>query len=103
MWITTLDNLLRTYIRPSQYEHIQGIKKAPERIPAFLLSEIILLASLTSASNKVSMVAAQALRVLARAEKETELTHYSANGGDEGAIRLQVYEQLADPKVAVIG
>jgi hypothetical protein len=96
MWITSLIELLKTYTRRSPYSHIELVKQSPGRIPAFLVSEIILLVSLTSVNNKVSVAAAQALRVLAQAEQGTGVQYQDVTGEDEGALRLQVYEQLGN-------
>jgi hypothetical protein len=64
---------------------------------------MILLISLTSVNNKVSSAAAQALRVLAQAERETDAFRHTTKGEEEGVMRLQVYEQLGDPKAVIMG
>jgi hypothetical protein len=82
-----------------QYAHIRCIQEAPERIPAFHLSEIVLLVLLTSVNTKVSTAAAQILRVLATAERQTGLTTHTTSKDDEGGMRRSVYEQLGEPKL----
>lgn len=99
MWIGVLDDLLKTYIRPSQYTHVKNIQEAPERIPAFYLAEIVLLVLLTSVNNKVSILAAQNLRVLAIAERQTAVITHTAPKEDEGGMKRSVYEQLGEPKI----
>jgi hypothetical protein len=103
MWITELGDLLKTYVRDSVHPHTDLIQQAPERKPAFIISEIICLVALTSFNNKVAVTAAQSLRTLAQAERETGIIHQTSTGEDEGALRLEVYEQLGDPKIVVMG
>jgi hypothetical protein len=103
MWIQSLDTLLQTYTRPCPYEHIEAVKQAPERIPAFTIAEIILLISLTSVNSKVCAAAAQALRKLALAERNTGAIRHTAHGEDESVRRLQAYEQLGDPRCILMG
>ena len=68
-------------------------------MPAFYLAEIVLLVLLTSVNNKVSIAAAQNLRILATAERQTALTTHTVAKEDEGGMRRSVYEQLGEPKM----
>jgi hypothetical protein len=103
MWMGILVNLLRTYTRPSQLAHIDAIKQAEERVPAFVISEIALLILLTSVNHKVSISAGHALRLLVHAERETDVTHPLLSSADTTRLRLSLYEDIGTTKMYATG
>jgi neurofibromin 1 len=75
----------------------------PDRVPAFAISEIALLASLTSADKGVAQLAAQSLRVIAQAERQANAPTNPGMSPEERSRRHPVYERMGDPNVIVVG
>jgi hypothetical protein len=103
IWIGVLQGILRTYTRPSQLVHVDAIKMAEQRVPAFVISEIVLLVLLTSASKRVAITAAQTLRLLAHAERETEVEHPFIPNADTARLRLSLFEDIGSAKLYTTG
>lgn len=84
---------------------MQVIQSSPDRFPAFHVAEIALLVSLTSASSKVAVAAAQCLRVLASAERLHTRVDKGAERTEtvEAGIARSLYDQLGDPQMLVLG
>lgn len=72
------------------------------RLPAMMVVEIALLATLTSADTAVSMLAARGLRDLAIAEGLPN-PRRTVEEPENAAKRYPMYEQLGDPTVVVVG
>lgn len=72
------------------------------RLPAMMVVEIALLATLTSADTVISMLAARGLRDLAIAECLPN-PRRTVEEPENAAKRYPMYEQLGDPTVVVVG
>lgn len=83
--------------------HVKKIQHYSGRVPAFALSEIVLLVTLTSADKGVAHLAAQALRYIALAEMQPGAPSNPGISEIERRQRHNVYVQLGDPNVIVIG
>jgi hypothetical protein len=103
MWVSILQGILRTYTRPSQLAHVDAIKMAEQRVPAFVIAEIVLLVLLTSVNSKVSITAAQTLRLLAYAERETDVEHPFMPNADTARLRLSFFDDIGLAKLYTTG
>lgn len=73
------------------------------RVPAFALSEIAFLVSLTSSDSNVSQLAGKGLRLLSHAERQPKAPVNPSVSDEDRSKRNPVYEQLGDPRVTVVG
>ena len=87
----------------SQKPHIKDIQLHPDRVDAFALAEIALLVSLTSADKGVAQLAAQSLRAIAQAERQSDAPINHAMSQEERSRRHPVYEKMGDPSIVVFG
>jgi hypothetical protein len=87
----------------SQKPHIKDIQLYPDRVDAFALAEIALLVSLTSADKGVAQLAAQSLRAIAQAERQSDAPINHAMSQEERSRRHPVYEKMGDPSIVVFG
>jgi neurofibromin 1 len=86
-----------------QLDHVKAIQNDPARTPAFVLLEVALLVTLTSADTHVSYVAAKCLRHLAYLESVPGAPPAPIDDDELLSKRHLVYEQLGDPRVMIVG
>ncbi|KAF8559154.1 hypothetical protein OG21DRAFT_1570167 [Imleria badia] len=103
LWISVCHQVMETYHRKSQGDHAKRLQFNPDRVPAFALSEISFLVSLTSVNSEVSQLAAQGLRLIAQAERHPDAPVNMGLTEEERSKRNPIYEQLGDPSVVVVG
>ncbi|KAG8218508.1 hypothetical protein J3R82DRAFT_4145 [Butyriboletus roseoflavus] len=103
LWISVCHQVMETYHRKSQGDHANRLQFNPDRVPAFALSEISFLVSLTSVNSEVSQLAAQGLRLIAQAERHPDAPVNMGLTEEERSKRNPIYEQLGDPSVVVVG
>ncbi|KAF8450670.1 hypothetical protein L210DRAFT_3520995 [Boletus edulis BED1] len=103
LWIAVCHQIMETYHRKSQGDHAKRLQFNPDRVPAFALSEISFLVSLTSVNSEVSQLAAQGLRLIAQAERHPDAPVNMGLTEEERSKRNPIYEQLGDPSVIVVG
>ncbi|KAF9238786.1 hypothetical protein BU15DRAFT_88233 [Melanogaster broomeanus] len=103
LWMSVSHQLIETYHRKCQGDHARGLQLSPSRVPAFALSEISFLVSLTSVNSGVSQLAAQGLRLIAQAERHPDAPVNTGLAEEERSKRNPIYEQLGDPSVVVVG
>jgi hypothetical protein len=103
LWVTVLQNFLRIYTTKREGAHIKDFQLDPLRIPAFAMSEIAFMISLTSSDTSVCHSAAQGLRTLAQAERHAGAPIDPNISEEDRSKRNPIFEQLGDPTVAVVG
>ncbi|KAF7975643.1 hypothetical protein HWV62_9093 [Athelia sp. TMB] len=81
--------------------HVLKFQQYNGRVPAFALSEVVLLVSLTSVDKGVAHLAAQALRYIAIAEMQADAPSNPGIAEEDRRQRHSVYTQLGDPNVIV--
>jgi hypothetical protein len=82
---------------------VKSVQVDPGRTSAFVLAEIAFLVSLSSADNTISQSAAKGLRMICRAELQPDAPPNPTITDEDRAQRNPIYEQLGDPRVAVVG
>ena len=82
---------------------MKSVQVDPGRTSAFVLTEISFLVSLASADNTISQSAAKGLRMICRAELQPDAPPNPTITDEDRAQRNPIYEQLGDPRVAVVG
>jgi hypothetical protein len=82
---------------------VKSIQVDPGRTSAFVLTEIAFLVSLPSADNVISQSAAKGLRMICRAELQPDAPPNHTITDEDRAKRNPIYEQLGDPRIAVVG
>ena len=82
---------------------MKSVQVDPGRTSAFVLTEIAFLVSLTSADNTLSQSAGKGLRMICRAELQPDAPPNPTITDEDRAQRNPIYEQLGDPRVAVVG
>jgi hypothetical protein len=82
---------------------MKSVQLDPGRTSAFVLAEISFLVSLASADNIISQLAAKGLRMICRAELQPDAPPNPTITDDDRAQRNPIYEQLGDPRIAVVG
>lgn len=82
---------------------MKSVQVDPGRTSAFVLTEIAFLVSLPSADNTISQSAAKGLRMICRAELQRDAPPNPTITDEDRAQRNPIYEQLGDPRVAVVG
>jgi hypothetical protein len=82
---------------------MKAIQMTPNRVSAFLVTEIALLVSLASSDTDVSCKAGQGLRMLSYAERQPGAPLPPNISEEELTKRYPIYEQLGDPKVVIVG
>ena len=80
---------------------MKEIQNHPDRLPAFAMTEIALIISLTSVESTVSQLSAKALRLLAYIERQPGFPNPTSLADVQH--RLAIYDRLGDPKIMVIG
>ncbi|KAG2156346.1 hypothetical protein DEU56DRAFT_231415 [Suillus clintonianus] len=103
LWIHVAHQLVECYHRKSEDNHARGMQFDKNRVPAFAMSEIAFLVSLTSVSSDVSQLAAQGLRLIAQAERQPGAPVNDGLTEEERSKRNPIYEQLGDPSVIIVG
>ncbi|KAF9226729.1 hypothetical protein BS17DRAFT_500836 [Gyrodon lividus] len=103
LWMSVTHQLIETYHRKSEGDHARGLQFSADRVPAFALSEISFLVSLTSVNSDVSQLAAQGLRLIAQAERHPDAPANMGLTEEEKSKRNPIYEQLGDPSVVIVG
>ncbi|KAG1755407.1 hypothetical protein EDB19DRAFT_1661084 [Suillus lakei] len=103
LWIHVAHQLVECYHRKSEDNHARGMQFDKDRVPAFAMSEIAFLVSLTSVSSDVSQLAAQGLRLIAQAERQPGAPVNHGLTEEERSKRNPIYEQLGDPCVIIVG
>ncbi|KIJ20411.1 hypothetical protein PAXINDRAFT_166473 [Paxillus involutus ATCC 200175] len=103
LWMSMSHQLIETYHRKSKADHARDLQFSSDRIPAFALSEISFLVSLTSVNSDVSQLAAQGLRLIAQAERHPDAPVNMGLTEEERSKRNPIYEQLGDPSVVIVG
>lgn len=86
-----------------QAQHMKDFQLDAKRVPAFAMSEIAFMISLTSSDTAVCQAAAQGLRALAQAQRVPGAPVNPGVSEEDRSKRNPVFEQLGDPKVAVVG
>ena len=82
---------------------MKSVQVDPGRTSAFVLTEIAFLVSLSSADNTISRLAAKGLRMICHAELQPDAPINPTITNEDRAQRNPIYEQLGDPRVAVVG
>ncbi|KAI6003613.1 hypothetical protein EDD15DRAFT_2567619 [Pisolithus albus] len=103
MWISVASQVLEAYYRKSENDRAVKVQFSTQRLPAFALTEIAFLVSLTSANSEVSQLAAQGLRSIAQAERHPKAPINTGLTEEERSKRNPIYEQLGDPGVVIVG
>ncbi|KAI6152285.1 hypothetical protein BKA82DRAFT_4387651 [Pisolithus tinctorius] len=103
MWISVASQVLEAYYRKSEGDRAAKVQFSAKRLPAFALTEIAFLVSLTSANSEVSQLAAQGLRSIAQAERHPKAPINTGLTEEERSKRNPIYEQLGDPSVVIVG
>ncbi|KAG1752509.1 uncharacterized protein EDB91DRAFT_1102988 [Suillus paluster] len=103
LWMHIAHQIIECYHRKSEGNHAHGVQFSEERVPAFAMSEIAFLVSLTSVNSDVSQLAAQGLRLIAQAERQSEAPVNHGLTEEERSKRNPIYEQLGDPSVIIVG
>ncbi|TFK62722.1 hypothetical protein BDN72DRAFT_964371 [Pluteus cervinus] len=103
LWIGLTHQTVELFMRKSDNEHVKEIQYDAGRVPAFALTEIALLVSLTSADINVSQLAGKGLRLLSHAERQDDAPINPTVTDGDRSKRNPVYEQMGDPRVAVVG
>ncbi|KAG0709913.1 hypothetical protein DFH29DRAFT_1012634 [Suillus ampliporus] len=103
LWIHIAHQIIECYHRKSEGNHARGVQFSEARVPAFAISEIAFLVSLTSVSSDVSQLAAQGLRLIAQAERQPGAPVNHGLTEEERSKRNPIYEQLGDPSVIIVG
>ncbi|KAI6130277.1 hypothetical protein EDD16DRAFT_1541379 [Pisolithus croceorrhizus] len=86
----------------SENDRAAKVQFSTKRLPAFALTEIAFLVSLTSANSEVSQLAAQGLRSIAQAERHPKAPINTGLTEEERSKRNPIYEQLGDPGVVIV-
>jgi hypothetical protein len=82
--------------------HAHGVQVCEARVPAFAISDVAFLVSLTSVSSDASQLAAQGLRLIAQAERQPgALVNHGLT--EERSKRNPIYEQFGDLRVVIVG
>ena len=82
---------------------MKSVQVDPGRTSAFVLTEIAFLVSLPSADNVISQSSAKGLRMICRAELQPDAPPNPTITDEDRAQRNPIYDQLGDPRVAVVG
>ncbi|KAF8635007.1 hypothetical protein AX15_000591 [Amanita polypyramis BW_CC] len=101
LWISAAYQTLEQYAWKNDYPHVKEIQNDPGRLPAFAMTEIALVISLTSAESSVSQLSARTLRLLATVERQPGFPNSTSLA--DAQHRLAIYDRLGDPKIMVIG
>lgn len=83
--------------------HVKSVQIDPTRTSAFVLMEISFLVALASADNDLSRLAAEGLRLICLAENQPDVPLNPTITDEDRARRNPIYEQLGDPRVAMVG
>ncbi|KAH7916805.1 hypothetical protein BJ138DRAFT_1121610 [Hygrophoropsis aurantiaca] len=103
LWIGVAHQLVETYHRKSEGDHAHTIQICDDRVPAFAMAEIAFLVSLTSVNSDVSQLAAQGLRLIALADRQSGAPTKDELTEEDRSKRNPIYEQLGDPSVIIVG
>ena len=82
---------------------MKSVQVDPGRTSAFVLAEIAFLVSLPSVDTNISQSSAKGLRMICRAELQPDAPPNPTITDEDRAQRNPIYDQLGDPRVAVVG
>ncbi|KXN84411.1 Neurofibromin, partial [Leucoagaricus sp. SymC.cos] len=103
LWVSLALQVLELYCIKLEGQHVKEIQLDTDRLPAFIMFEIAFTVTLTSSNNTISQMAAKGLRNLANILRQPDAPMVELVEMEDWLKRARVYEQLGDPKVAVVG
>ncbi|KAF8806096.1 hypothetical protein BYT27DRAFT_7141632 [Phlegmacium glaucopus] len=103
LWMSIAQQVLEVYVTTTDLAHVKYVQVDPGRTPAFVLTEISFLVALASADNTISQLAGKGLRLICHAEHQPDAPPNPIITDEDRSQRNPIYEQLGDPRVAVVG